>query len=74
MFNIDSNIQQIILIHILICGFFYNYKPSFMFDENNNFKPFGTGPLKTIFPFWLVTTAFSLIVYLFIVVKKDEFV
>ena len=29
---------------------------------------------KTIYPFWLVTTTLSLIVYLFIVVKKDEFV
>ena len=74
MFNIDGNLQQILLIHILICGFLYNYKPRFMFDNNGNFKSFGTGPEKTIYPFWLVTTTFSLIVYLFIVVKKDEFV
>ena len=74
MFEIDETLQKIIRIHILVCTFFYNYKPVFMFDNNNNFLPFGTGPGKTIFPFWLVTTAISLLVYLFIVVKKDDFV
>ena len=49
-------------------------KPDFMFDDNGNFKQFGTGPGKTIYPFWLVTTISSLSVYLFIVVKKDDFV
>ena len=74
MFEIDGNLQQILFIHIIICFFFYKYKPNFMFDNNGNFKSFGTGPIKTIYPFWLVTTAASLTVYLFIVVKKDEFV
>ena len=45
-----------------------------MFDKSGNFKAFGTGPGKTIYPFWLVTTVSSLMVYLFIVVKQDEFV
>ena len=74
MFEIDGNLQQILLIHIAICFFFYKYKPDFMFDDKGNFKQFGTGPGKTIYPFWLVTTISSLIVYLFIVVKKDDFV
>ena len=74
MFEIDSNLQKILVIHLLICLFFYNYKPPFMFDENGDFKPFGTGPQKTIYPFWLVTTSISLLVYLFLIVKKDEFV
>ena len=74
MFEIDSTLQKVLIIHLLICGFFYNYKPSFMFDENGSFKSFGTGPRKTIYPFWLVTTVSSLLVYLFIVVKQDDFV
>ena len=45
-----------------------------MFDNNNNFKAFGTGPDKTIYPFWLVTTSISLIIYLYIIVKNDDFV
>ena len=74
MFNIDENLQKILFIHILVCSFFYNYKPKFMFDDNNNFKAFGTGPNKTIYPFWLVTTAISLIIYLYIIVKNDDYV
>ena len=74
MFEIDGNLQQILLIHIAICFFFYKYKPDIMFDNNGNFKQFGTGPEKTIYPFWLVTTISSLTVYLFIVVKKGDFV
>ena len=53
MFQIDENLQKILIIHILVCSFFYNYKPRFMFDNNNNFKAFGTGPDKTIYPFYL---------------------
>ena len=43
-----------------------------MFDNYGNFKSFGTGPGKTIYPFWLVTTASTLTVYLFIVVKNTK--
>ena len=74
MFEIDSTLQKVLIIHLLICAFFYNYKPSFMFDNNNNFKSFGTGPSKTIYPFWLVTTVISSLIYLFLIVKKGEFV
>ena len=74
MLEIDGNLQQILLIHLVICFFFYKYKPDFMFDDKGNFKQFGTGPGKTIYPFWLVTTISSLSIYLFIVVKKDDFV
>ena len=59
MFEIDGNLQKILFIHLIICAFFYKYKPDFMFDDNGNFKQFGTGPGKTIYPFWLVTTISS---------------
>ena len=74
MFEIDENLQKILIIHILVCAFLYNYKPKFMFDENNNFKAFGTGKNKTIYPFWLVTTALSLLIYLYLIVKNGDFV
>ena len=74
MFEIDGNLQKILIIHLIICAFFFNCKPEFMFDKSGNFKSFGTGPGKTIYPFWLVTTVSSLLVYLFIVVKQDDFV
>ena len=74
MINIDDNLKKILLIHFLICAFIYNYKPSFMFDKQGNFKSFGTGPDKTIYPFWLVTIVFSSLVYLYIIIKNDDFV
>lgn len=74
MFEIDENLQKILVIHLIICAFFFNYKPDFMFDKSGNFKAFGTGPEKTIYPFWLVTTVSSLLIYLFIVIKQDDFV
>ena len=63
MFNIDENLQKILFIHILVCACFYNYKPKFMFDDNNNFKAFGTGPNKTIYPFFSRATANVLLLY-----------
>ena len=74
MINIDDNLKKILVIHILICVFFYNYKPSFMYDKEGNFKNFGSGPDKTLFPFWLVTTALSSIVFLGILIKYEDFV
>ena len=41
------------------------YRPYVMFAENGEFKKFGTGNTKTntLFPFWLVLTVFSILVY-----------
>jgi len=49
-------------------------KPDMLFTENGEFKDFGTGPNKTILPFWLVTLSLSLLVYLYINIKSDDFV
>ena len=57
-----------------LCFFSIIIKPSFMFDNNNNFKSFELDTLKTIYPFWLVTTVISSLIYLFLIVKKGEFV
>ena len=73
MFEIDETLQKIIIIHILVCTFFYNCKPTIMFDNNNNFLPFGTGPGKTIFPFWLVTTVIGLLAYYLLIIRKGEY-
>ena len=73
MFEIDTLLKKVLIIYVLICAFFYYYKPPFMFD-NGKFKQFGTGPTKTIYPFWLVTTSITLVIYVYFVVKNDEFV
>ena len=46
MFEIDENLQKILIIHILVCAFFFNYKPKFMFDEKG--KPNKKGEVKKI--------------------------
>lgn len=74
MLEIDTLLKKVLMIYVLISTFFYYYKPPFMFDNNGKFKQFGTGPNKTIYPFWLVTTAITLVIYVYFVVKNDEFV
>tara|TARA_Y100000814_G_scaffold284782_1_gene252037 strand:- start:565 stop:789 length:225 start_codon:yes stop_codon:yes gene_type:complete len=74
MFEIDSKLRNVIIIFIIINTIVYYYKPSFCFDENGNFKDFGVGDNKTIIPFWLFTLSISLLVYLYLSVREDDFV
>lgn len=74
MFDIDSNLQMVLIAFIIINIVVYHYKPGICFDENGNFKDFGSGENKTLFPFWLITLVLSLLVYVYVCVKKDDFV
>ena len=38
-------------------------KPDFMYDQQDRFKPFGTGPHQTLMPFWLAITLLGLVGY-----------
>ena len=42
--------------------------------KTGKIKQFGTGPLKTICPFWLVSLCIALLAYVYLSVKEDEFV
>ena len=74
MFKIDKTLQLVLVIYLFINFVVYKIKPTMLFTENGDFKPFGTGPNKTIIPFWLVTLSLSLMVYLYINIKTDDFV
>ena len=74
MFEIDSKLQTILIIFILINVALYYYKPEICFDNNGNFKQFGSGENKTLFPFWMVTLMISLLIYVYMCVKNDDFV
>jgi len=74
MFEIDSKLQTILIIFILINVALYYYKPTICFDNNGNFKQFGSGENKTLFPFWMVTLMISLLIYVYMCVKNDDFV
>lgn len=74
MFDIDGKLQKVILFYLSVNALVYYYKPSLCFDEKGNFKEFGVGDKKTIVPFWLVTLVVSMMFYLYISVKTDDFV
>lgn len=74
MFKIDKTLQMVLIIYLFINFVVYKLKPSMLFTNKDEFKPFGTGPNKTIVPFWLVTLSISLMVYLCVNIKTDDFV
>mgnify|MGYP004402268347 CR=1 FL=1 len=45
-----------------------------IFNKEGEMKVFGVGPEKTITPFWLVTLSITLIIYIYMNVKTDDFV
>lgn len=74
MFKIDSILQTTLLLYIIISVFIYQMKPPVMFHEDGQFKQFGVGKDKTIYPFWLVTLIIGILIYLYFHIQTDEFV
>tara|TARA_Y100000996_G_C22300849_1_gene552067 strand:- start:206 stop:430 length:225 start_codon:yes stop_codon:yes gene_type:complete len=74
MFEIDRNLQLVIVIFIGILMILYKKKPSIMFHNDGSVKQFGTGPKKTITPTWLVSLSITLLIYLQLTVKDGDFV
>ena len=70
----NNDIKMAIIGFAIISFALYSVKPEFMFDRDNSFKQFGLTRDKTIYPFWLVTTSITLVIYVYFVVKNDEFV
>ena len=74
MFEIDRNLQIVIVIFIGILLVLYKKKPSIMFHADGSAKQFGTGPKKTTTPAWLVSLSITLLIYLQLTVKDGDFV
>ena len=74
MFEIDSKLQTVLVIFLIINALIYYYKPEICFNNDGSFKAFGSGKDKTIFPFWLITLFTSLLIYVYMCVQKDDFV
>ena len=72
--EIDQKLQIVIILFIITILFLYKQKHPSMFTKENEIKHFGTGPEKTITPLWLVSLTIGLICYLYITVRKDDFV
>ena len=72
--NFDDNIKlAIILFGIFSFGLYY-LKPSVAFNEDGTFKQFGVNKEQTIYPFWLITLIVGILIYLIIVIRKDEYI
>tara|TARA_Y100000389_G_scaffold204449_1_gene257073 strand:- start:3205 stop:3429 length:225 start_codon:yes stop_codon:yes gene_type:complete len=74
MFEIDKNLQIVILIFIGTIITLFKKKPEIMFKKNGKAKEFGSGKDKTIVPVWLVGISLSLLFYVQFTTKKDDFV
>ena len=75
MIDFDKKIQMVVLLFVISISVLYKMKPPQMFDvKTGKIKEFGTGPSKTIFPFWLVSLSISLLAYVYLSVKEDDFV
>ena len=73
MFDIDENLKSILLLFILLSYLIYQLKLDIMFHKDGNFKDFGTGSNKTLFPFWLVILSLSTLIYIYNKSKNDDF-
>ena len=74
MFEFDDNLMYSVGVFLIISYALYQYKHPKMFDEKGNFRCFGLQKHETVFPFWLVTTVFGLLVYTYFVTKDAKFV
>ena len=74
MIEIDKNLQTVIFLFLCTLFLLYKLKPNKIFNDDGSLKQFGTGKEKTITPLWLVSLLIGLMIYVFITVRKDDFV
>ena len=60
----DRKIQMVLLIFIISMGVLYRLKLPIMFHDGK-IKD-GTGPFKTILPFWLAPLAVAMLSYVYL--------
>ena len=72
--NIDHNVFIVIVAQILLATILYVKKPSKLFNSDGSAKSYGTGKDQTLYPVFLVILIPSIILYVFLVTKNNEFV
>ena len=72
--DIDKNVLITIVFIVLFSVILYIKKPDLMFDSSGEFKQFGTGKDQTLYPVFLVILIPSIILYVLLVTKNNEFV
>ena len=72
--NIDKNIFIIIIAQILLAITLFYKKPIQLFNSDGSVKSYGTGKDQTLYPVFLVILIPSIVLYVFLVSKNNEFV
>ena len=72
--NIDKNIFIVIIVQILIGILLYIKKPPVMFNNDGSIKSYGTGKDQTLYHVLLVILIPSIVLYVFLITKSNEFV
>jgi len=64
-FEVSESLVVGLFSVLILSSLLLFYRPRVMFSENNQFKKFGTGNTQTntLFPFWLVVSVFSIMIY-----------
>jgi hypothetical protein len=72
--NIDQNVFIVIVFQVLSAIALYCKKPHQLFNSDGSVKSYGTGSDQTLYPVFLVILIPSIILYVFLVSKNNEFV
>ena len=72
--NIDQNVFIVIVAQILLGITLFCKKPSQLFNSDGSVNSYGTGKDQTLYPLFLVILIPSIILYVFLVTKNNEFV
>ena len=72
--NIDKNVFIVIVSQILLAIALFCKKPAQLFNSDGSCKSYGTGKDQTLYPVFLVILIPSIILYVFLVTKNNEYV
>ena len=72
--NIDKNVFIVIVAQILLSVALFYKKPPQLFNTDGSAKSYGTGKDQTLYPVFLVILIPSIVLYVFLVSKNNEFV
>jgi len=72
--NIDQNVFIVIVAQMLLATILYVKKPSQLFNSDGTVKSYGTGKDQTLYPVFLVILIPSIVLYVFLITKNNEFV
>ena len=59
----NNRVKYTLLIYLVVVMIIIITRPKFMFKKNGEFKAFGIGKNKTVFPFWLIIFVSIIIAY-----------